>query len=146
VARLKALSTPALKDELNGLKASIKESEAGLFLAINLRRDRPDVWHKLKMIKSSSVTIKRDDLPYFATGLAPTIETVTFLTPNSGFKVAIDGPPIDDLIQDGPIWKHAHVPSQPQPLPVFDNPFVFNVEAADMGAVKDLIILVKYNL
>lgn len=54
----------ALRENLNGV--ALDAGGHGLFHAIDLRRDRPDTWHQLVTGGASSVSVTRDDLPYFA--------------------------------------------------------------------------------
>ena len=43
----------------------LKTGRSGLFHAFDLRRDHPDLWHRLISTGSDSITLDRDWLPYF---------------------------------------------------------------------------------
>jgi hypothetical protein len=61
----KTMVANAVRELLNAMVH--KTGRVGLFEAIDLRRDRPDVWHRLVTTGSAELLLTRDDLPYFAT-------------------------------------------------------------------------------
>jgi hypothetical protein len=58
------LAANTIRERLNALV--LKTGRTGLFHAIDLRRDKPDLWNSLVITGSASLQITEDDLPYFA--------------------------------------------------------------------------------
>jgi hypothetical protein len=58
---------------------ALKTNRTGLFQAFDLRRDRPDTWHRLVTTGTASLTITAGDLPYFTSGRAVAITVVRIL-------------------------------------------------------------------
>ncbi|MBD2746699.1 peptidoglycan-binding protein [Microvirga sp. BT688] len=48
----------------------LKVGRTGLFMAIDIRRDRPDLWYQLTSSGSAQFTVTADELPYFTAGRA----------------------------------------------------------------------------
>lgn len=48
----------------------LKTGRTGLFMAIDIRRDRPDLWYQLTSSGSAQFTVTADELPYFTAGRA----------------------------------------------------------------------------
>ncbi|MBC7985239.1 MAG: hypothetical protein H7X93_01000, partial [Sphingomonadaceae bacterium] len=62
----------------------LKTGRVGLFHAVDLRRDQPDVWHRLVTTGAAELMISADDLPYFTSGRAITITAERILAEVQG--------------------------------------------------------------
>jgi Tc toxin complex TcA C-terminal TcB-binding domain/Neuraminidase-like domain/Putative peptidoglycan binding domain len=60
-----------IKEQLNAI--ALQGGKEGLFHAIDIRRDRPAIWHQLKTTGTSSLTLTLDDFPYFAASAGITL-------------------------------------------------------------------------
>ncbi len=66
-----------VRERLNEM--ALKTGRIGLFQAFDLRRDRPDAWHKLITTGNTTLTISADDLPYFTSSRAIAINASRML-------------------------------------------------------------------
>lgn len=62
-----------LEQRLNAM--ALAASRTGLWQAFDLRRDLPDVWHRLVTTGKADLTISADDLPYFVSARVDQIVT-----------------------------------------------------------------------
>lgn len=92
---LRTLASNTLRERLNVL--ALKTGRTGLFQALDLRRDRPEVWNRLTTAGSAALEITADDLPYFtsghaaAIGVARVIARVDGSPPSYGIAVGGNG-------------------------------------------------------
>jgi peptidoglycan hydrolase-like protein with peptidoglycan-binding domain len=71
-----------LRERMNVL--ALKTGRTGLFQAFDLRRDRPDVWHRLVTTGTATLTIGPDDLPYFTKSRAVAVTASRILARVTG--------------------------------------------------------------
>src|SRR5450830_458972 len=86
---LRTLAANTLRARLNTL--ALKTGRTGLFQAFDLRRDRPDVWHRLTTVGSADLTLSAQDLPYFTAGHALALSAVRLIA-------KVDGAPPNHVI------------------------------------------------
>ncbi|GGC05314.1 neuraminidase-like domain-containing protein [Pseudoduganella buxea] len=86
---LRTLAANTLRVRLNTL--ALKTGRTGLFQAFDLRRDRPDVWHRLTTVGSADLTLSAQDLPYFTAGHALALSAVRLIA-------KVDGAPANHVI------------------------------------------------
>jgi hypothetical protein len=89
----RAMVENGLRERLNVM--ALKTGRVGLFQALDLRRDRPDIWHQLTTSGASSLQITRDDLPYYTSSRAIAINGTRVIARVKGapanFPIAVDG-------------------------------------------------------
>jgi peptidoglycan hydrolase-like protein with peptidoglycan-binding domain len=71
-----------IRDQMNVI--ALKAGRTGLFQAIDVRRDRPDVWSQLVTTGASTLRVTADELPYFTSTQTNTITTARALARISG--------------------------------------------------------------
>jgi hypothetical protein len=76
-AAFRALAANTVRERLNIL--ALKAGRTGLFQAFDIRRDRPDVWHRLTVAGSATLEFTADDLPYFTSGHAAAISATRLI-------------------------------------------------------------------
>jgi hypothetical protein len=81
-----------LRDQLNVL--ALKTGRVGLFQAFDLRRDRPDVWSRLKATGTAALTIATDELPYYTSAHSASISDTLILAKvgsSPPYPITVDG-------------------------------------------------------
>lgn len=81
-----------LRERLNVL--ALKAGRVGLFQAFDLRRDRPDVWNRLKATGTADLTISTDELPYYTSTHAASISATRILAKvgsNPPYPIVVGG-------------------------------------------------------
>ncbi|WP_373498723.1 neuraminidase-like domain-containing protein [Desulfococcus sp.] len=90
---LRTLAANTLRERLNVL--ALKTGRTGLFQAIDLRRDRPDVWNHLTTAGSATLEVSADDLPYFTSGHAASISVARIIArvdgAPAGYAITVGG-------------------------------------------------------
>lgn len=76
----------------------LKAGRVGLFHALDARRDRPDLWHRLTSTGAANLTLVADDLPYFASRRAVAIASIRLLarvaSAPASLVVSVNGTPV----------------------------------------------------
>lgn len=139
---LRTLAATTLRERLNAL--ALNAGRQGLFHAFDLRRDRPDFWHRLTTEGKAAITISADDLPYFTAGHAATVTA-------SRLIAAVDSnPPYEIRVNNNKVT----LTSGGQTLPGLLNSSLngvafagnFEVEAPLPSMLRNLVLVVNYNL
>jgi peptidoglycan hydrolase-like protein with peptidoglycan-binding domain len=85
-----------VRERLNVM--ALKTGRTGLFQAFDLRRDRPDAWHQLVTTGNTTLTLTADDLPYYTSSRAVSINASRVLARVSGspssFGITVGGAPV----------------------------------------------------
>jgi hypothetical protein len=63
---------------------ALATSRTGLFHSIDIKRDRPDLWHLFNTTNAATIPLSPEDLPYFARGHTPTVLSIAVLARTSG--------------------------------------------------------------
>jgi hypothetical protein len=131
-----------LRERLNVL--ALKTGRVGLFQAFDLRRDRPDVWSRLKATGTAALTISTDDLPYYTSAHTASISTTRILakvTSNPPYPITVDGAPVS-LAAAGPDLAGL-VGSSITPMS-FGAPTMIATTTPDQ--LKEMIVVINYSL
>lgn len=135
----------------NGLMARLnaivlKSGRVGLFHAIDLRRDRPDVWHRLVTTGAASLTVSAGDLPYFTSRRTVAITASRVLARVSGapasYGITIGGAPV--TLNAPPEAELAGLLSSSVAGVAMDAPVALTVPQPSQ--VEDMVVIVNYSI
>lgn len=138
----KTLVEDALRELLNEML--LQAGRTGLFKALDLKREFPQEWHKLKQDHSVELAIKEQHLPLFVQGHDPGIENITWLARVIGnpdiFMMSLNGASFD-LTRDENLNNLYVGVSDPITLGT-----AFALSATSTTDLEELVVLVKYTL
>jgi hypothetical protein len=138
----KALVEGALRELLNELL--LEAGRTGLYRAFDLRHEFTQEWHRLKQDSSTDLVIDEQHLPLFVQGHDPIIEIVTWFARVKG------NPQTFEMSLDGSAFNLERNPNLNNLCEGISDPIAlgtaFTLSAASIGALEELILLVKYTL
>ncbi|QYU71209.1 hypothetical protein J4558_16560 [Leptolyngbya sp. 15MV] len=122
----------------------LKAGRVGLFHAFDLRRDRPDAWHRLVTTGSADLTVGAQDLPYFTSGRIVTVTGARLLAEIAGapasFAMTAAGAPVV-LNPPGEAELAGLLGSNIAGVQ-FDAPVQLTVPSPDL--IRDMVLVVNY--
>lgn len=128
----------------------LKTGRTGLFHAIDLRRDHPDLWYRLVSTGSASFTLDRDWLPYFISSQGVNLQLVS-LRLLAKFASGTGTPTLD--------WNGTNVPFNPVSGDLvgfsvgaapsgmaFGNPIALSMNPVARQRIHELLLIINYNI
>ncbi|MHB0953993.1 MAG: Tc toxin subunit A-related protein [Allorhizobium sp.] len=140
----RTITANGVRERLNVM--ALKTGRTGLFQAFDLKRDRPDIWHRLVTTGASELTITAADLPYFTSSRAIAVTIARILVKVKGaptsYAVTIGG--LATTLNPAPEEGLAGLLSSSVPPVALDVPLVIAVPLPSL--IEEMSVLVNYTM
>jgi hypothetical protein len=124
---------------------ALKTGRIGLFQAFDVRRDRPDVWHRLNTTGTSALTLTADDLPYYTSSRVIAINAsriIARVTGKPNYGITVNGTPVT-----------LNAPAEPELAGLLSSSVLgvalnapLTIATALPSKIEELIVIVNYTL